>query len=276
MTAPSEIRFFKYQGTGNDFVMIDNRETLLNADLIDVAAICDRRFGVGADGLILIEHHESLDFNMIYFNSDGSRSFCGNGSRCAVLFARNLGMIENETRFLSTDGEHYAYFDEFNRINLHMHNVEQTEIGEDYYFINTGSPHYIRFIDDVATFDVVSEARKIRYNERFAKSGVNVNFAEQDGNLVKVRTYERGVEDETLSCGTGVTAVALANHLRISGQSGEYLQHISTPGGQLSVRFKNERLTYFSDIYLSGPAEMVFEGIIHSSVFYPQSAEINP
>ena len=268
------LQFYKYQGTGNDFVIIDNRSKLLNADMMDVSPICDRRFGVGADGLILIEHHDELDFNMIYFNSDGSRSFCGNGSRCAVSFAKKLGIIQEETRFLSTDGEHFARFEQ-DWIHLQMHNVSQVEMGEHFYILNTGSPHYIQFIDDVATFDVVDEAKKIRYNDRFSKAGINVNFVEAEGEVLKVRTYERGVENETLSCGTGVTAVALAHHLRVSGKKGEFLQKISTPGGKLSVRFQYDGIAEFNHIFLAGPAEEVFQGNIPSTLFYPQSAEIN-
>lgn len=268
------IPFYKYQGTGNDFVMIDNRSNLLKADMIHVSNICDRRFGVGADGLILIEHHDKLDFNMIYFNSDGSRSFCGNGSRCAVSFAKKLGIIQHETHFLSTDGEHFARFEQ-DWIHLQMHNISQVEKGENFYILNTGSPHYIQFIDDVATFDVVSEAKRIRYNNRFSQNGINVNFVEIEGEVLKVRTYERGVENETLSCGTGVTAVALAHHLRISGGKGEFLQKISTPGGNLSVRFEYDGIAEFNHIFLAGPAEEVFQGNIHSTVFYSQFAEIN-
>lgn len=268
------LTFHKYQGTGNDFVIIDNRELHLDADLIDVAAICDRKFGIGADGLILIENHDSLDFHMIYFNSDGSRSFCGNGSRCAVSFAQSLGIIQQETHFLSTDGEHFARF-EGDWIHLHMHDVSTVEKGNNHFILNTGSPHYVEFIEDVATHDVVGEAVKIRFNNRFKASGINVNFVEIDGDWLKVRTYERGVENETLSCGTGVTAVALAYHLHRGGHPGEYLQKISTPGGNLNVRFIFHGDEKFSDIYLAGPAVKVFEGKIDSSVFYPQSTEIN-
>ncbi len=249
-----KISFTKYQGTGNDFVVIDNRSGHFpKTDRKVIARLCDRRFGIGADGLMLIEDHEQLDFRMIYFNSDGSQSLCGNGSRCAVSFARTLSIIGDSTHFETTDGVHDAFF-EGNRVHFHLHDVGSLEkIGSDF-FIDTGSPHYVRFVEDIEEVDVVREGREIRYSSAYAPGGTNVNFVEA-GDPLKARTYERGVEAETLSCGTGVTAVAIA--AASAGRPSPV--HISTRGGDLSVSFRKEGDT-FTDLYLSGPATRVFAG----------------
>jgi diaminopimelate epimerase len=260
------INFHKYQGTGNDFIVIDNRDLLINPNLLDIASICDRRFGIGADGLILIQNHDDLDFHMIYFNSDGSQSFCGNGSRCALAFAKKLGIIKTKARFLSTDGIHESNIDG-DQYNILMHDVSDCEKGDHFYFINTGSPHYILFVDDVVKIELLKIAREIRYSERFERDGVNVNFVEAYKDILKVRTYERGVEDETLSCGTGVTAVALAWHLKNDMPEGHHKQEIVTPGGRLLVSYNYLGGQKFSDIHLIGPAEAVFEGQINVEVF---------
>ncbi len=270
-----KIPFYKYQGTGNDFVIIDNRNLLLDRTTIDVPSICDRKFGVGADGLILIEDHETYDFEMIYFNADGTQSFCGNGSRCAVAFANKLGIINIETSFLSTDGEHTSAIAN-GLVQLQMHNVESVEIGENYFYLNTGSPHYVLFVEDVAKVKLIDVAHSIRYNNRFKDNGVNVNFVEIDteNDCLKVRTYERGVEDETLSCGTGVTAVALANHIRNSNAKGSFTQNIITPGGKLKVQFDANGNNIFQQIKLIGPATEVFQGEIALSFLMPSLKEI--
>ncbi len=255
-----KISFEKYQGTGNDFVMINNWENRFSTSELPIDRLCDRKFGIGADGLIVIEKHPSLDFNMIYFNSDGSQSFCGNGSRCAVAFAKKLGIIGNKTTFLSTDGEHYAETTD-SEVKLKMHDVLENEFSNSDYIINTGSPHYIQFVDSVNGMSVVEKAKFIRYNDRFNDEGINVNFIEDVTDGIKIRTYERGVEDETLSCGTGVTAAALANSLKLALANGSYSTNVQTEGGKLKVSFtKNE--SQFYDIYLIGPAEYVFSGVI--------------
>ena len=254
-----ELHFYKYQGTGNDFVMVDNREQQFDRKNIGlVKQLCHRKYGIGADGLILIESHSNADFEMVYYNSDGSQSLCGNGSRCAVHFARFLGIIGDNAQFIAIDGLHEAYMIK-EQVYLRMHNVNKVERYEEDMFINTGSPHYIRFVKELTKADMVEEGRKIRNSDIFRKEGTNVNFAEptEEGKLY-VRTYERGVEDETLSCGTGVTAVALAS---------SYLGYKSpiklvTPGGQLQVAFNVKGEDSFTDIYLSGPATMVFAGKI--------------
>lgn len=252
--------FYKYQGTGNDFVMIDNRNNVFDKTNLNlVKQLCDRKFGVGADGLILIENIEGLDFNMIYFNADGSQSFCGNGSRCAVAFAKYLGIIDKQAMFLSTDGEHEAWINDVGEVSLKMNDVESIEKGADYYYINTGSPHYIVNVGDVNDVDVKEQGAAIRYNKRFKEEGTNVNFVHFNDNSLAIRTYERGVEDETLSCGTGVTAAALS--LADSKELAAGVIQVNASGGKLKVGFKRTE-NEFKDIWLIGPAKFVYKGDI--------------
>jgi len=254
------IQFYKYQGTGNDFVMIDNRNNVFDKNNIDlVQQLCNRKFGIGADGLILIENIDDLDFNMIYFNADGTQSFCGNGSRCAVSFAKYLGIIDSQALFLSTDGEHEAWINKEGEVSLKMHDVKTLEKGDNYYYINTGSPHYIAETKDLANYDVYNEGQAIRNNDRFKAEGTNVNFVRYNEDNIQIRTYERGVEDETLSCGTGVTATALAWADKYKLSYGKV--PVITQGGSLSVGFKRNE-TGFNDIWLIGPATFVFKGTI--------------
>ena len=192
----SGLQFHKYQGTGNDFVMIDNRNRVFDRNnLKAVEQLCDRRFGIGGDGVILIDNDESTDFEMVYFNPDGSQSLCGNGSRCAVMFAHHLGMIGTNTTFLAIDGVHKAEIKQ-DQVHLLMHDVSEFEaIGDDFVF-DTGSPHYIQYISDVNDFDPVAEGRAIRYSDKYKEAGINVNFIQRiDDNEVAIRTYERGVEN---------------------------------------------------------------------------------
>lgn len=256
-----ELNFYKYQGTGNDFVILDNRDgrySSLNSS--QVAFLCHRRFGIGADGLMMLNSNEHYDFEMKYFNSDGPEgSMCGNGGRCLVKFAYHLGISSENFHFIAVDGPHEAKVNEQGLVSLKMQDVQGiTRIGEDS-LLNTGSPHYIKNVNDLQHFDVFKEGRAIRYNETFSKDGVNVNFVEPiERDSISVRTYERGVEDETYSCGTGVTAAAIA----IFG-SNDSVRHVRilTKGGELSVDFcglHNE----FNNIWLNGPAELVFEGKI--------------
>ncbi len=254
------IEFYKYQGTGNDFIMIDNRDNVFDkTNLALVKQLCDRRFGIGADGLILIENIDDFDFNMIYFNADGSQSFCGNGSRCVMAFANFLGIIENKAKFLSTDGEHEALIDENGTVSLKMHDVESLEKGNDYYYIDTGSPHYIVTDDDLSGIDVKTAGAAIRYNDRFKAEGTNVNFVKYGDNQLAIRTYERGVEDETLSCGTGVTAAVLSFADNSNLESGNI--QVNTAGGTLQVAFKRDGAA-FRDVWLIGPSEFVYKGEI--------------
>ncbi|HLU88698.1 MAG TPA: diaminopimelate epimerase [Cyclobacteriaceae bacterium] len=254
-----EFEFYKYQGTGNDFVMLDDRAQRFDpTDLELIKRMCDRKFGIGADGLILIREKTGYDFEMIYFNADGSQSMCGNGARCAVAFSTFLGMFSGRCRFIAYDGPHEASYED-GRVVLGMAPVQEvTRAGEDY-FVDTGSPHHVRFVEDVKSYPVVGTGARIRYNEDYQPKGTNVNFVSQiSENEIYVRTYERGVEDETLSCGTGVTACALVvGHLK-----GLDRVKIQTPGGNLEVKFKINPGGGFEDIFLIGPAEQVFSGTI--------------
>jgi len=266
-----KIHFYKYQATGNDFVLIDNREGKFSFSIPQIQKICDRRFGVGADGLMLIEKHSTLTFNLVYYNSDGSQSLCGNGSRAAVMMASFLGMLNGKTKFNAYDGPHDAELLNSEIVRLKMNDVtEVRKVGDDI-FINTGSPHHLRFVKDADEYPVVDEGRKIRNSKSYTPAGTNVNFIELKGNnSIYVRTYERGVEDETFSCGTGVTAAALA--ASFYGYTSPV--HVLVKGGELSVEFKSARMAdqplqtglpadesaTFQDIFLIGPAKMVFEG----------------
>jgi diaminopimelate epimerase len=251
------IEFYKYQGTGNDFIMIDDREKefdLTENDLI--AALCERRMGIGADGLILLREHDTLDFEMIYFNADGKQSsMCGNGGRCIIAFAQMLEMIEDETTFMAIDGEHKGRLMD-DGIYLQMQDVKKIEGVGDGLVLNTGSPHYIEMVDDLDNLDVNKEGRKIRNSAPFKKEGINVNFV-LDANELQLRTYERGVEAETLSCGTGVVATAIAMHYANCIE--ETLVNVKTKGGELTVSFEEFNSGY-RNIWLSGEASMVFAG----------------
>jgi diaminopimelate epimerase len=251
------IEFYKYQGTGNDFIMIDDREKefdLTDNDLI--AALCERRMGIGADGLILLREHGTLDFEMIYFNADGKESsMCGNGGRCIIAFAQMLEMTGNETTFMAIDGEHKGRLMD-DGIYLQMQDVKKIEGVGDGLVLNTGSPHYIEMVDELDYIDVDKQGRKIRNSVPFKKDGINVNFV-LDANELQVRTYERGVEAETLSCGTGVVATAIAMHYANCIE--ETLVNVKTKGGELTVSFEEFNGGY-RNIWLSGEASMVFAG----------------
>lgn len=255
----SELRFYKYQGTGNDFVIIDNREQVFDINKQElITRLCDRKFGVGADGLILLNQHPDYEFEMVYFNADATPAMCGNGSRCAVHLAHHLGMIGESTRFLAEDGEHEAFIRD-GLIHIKMVDVDEVQEQADGYFLNTGTRHFVRIVEDLAAFDVVGEGRKIRYDDRFQPQGTNANFTEMIDDLVHMRIYEKGVENETLSSGTGVTAVALAMAKARDVKSPVAL---STRGGQLYVSFDRTGEQQFSNVYMYGPAEMVFEGTV--------------
>lgn len=256
------MQFHKFQGTGNDFIIIDNRNLGFNrADNALVAKLCDRRFGIGADGLMLLQNKISYDFEMVYYNSDGNESsMCGNGGRCIVEFARSLGLVKEKAHFFATDGEHEAIVNN-GFVSLKMNDVKNIEMNAGFAFLNTGSPHYVKFVDDVNLFNVFEEGKKIRYSERFKEEGTNVNFVEKHNNELFVRTYERGVEGETLSCGTGVTAAALVASLRNVSTAQDYCD-IITLGGNLLVKFNRNPDNSFTDVWLEGPATFVFKGEI--------------
>ncbi|WP_378187195.1 diaminopimelate epimerase [Aquimarina sp. W85] len=258
------ITFYKYQGTGNDFIIIDNRQRIISKnDTKKVARLCDRKFGIGADGLMLLEKSEDPkdDFKMVYFNADGNESsMCGNGGRCLVAFAHKLGIITDTATFTAVDGKHYATIKDF-IVNLQMQDVTTVDIFESHVFLDTGSPHHISLVDDVAMLDVVAIGKGIRNGAPYFETGTNVNFVEQKAsNHYKVRTYERGVEDETLSCGTGVTAAALAMHA--TNRTSDNRIRIDTLGGELQVSFTTTNNGQYTDVILSGPAVFVFKGVI--------------
>jgi len=253
--------FYKYQGTGNDFVMIDNRSLSFDkSNTKHIAFLCDRRFGIGADGLILLENHESLDFKMVYYNSDGNESsMCGNGGRCITAFAKFLRIIENVASFEAIDGVHEAIV-ERDVVKLKMNDVENVQVFSSHQFLNTGSPHHVQLEADLDSIDIKEKGSDIRYGEPYGKAGSNVNFVKKlNENTFKVRTYERGVEDETLSCGTGVTAVAIAMYNK--GETKNNSVQLETPGGTLTVTFEKESGKY-TNVWLIGKAIQVYKGII--------------
>lgn len=260
-----QVPFYKYQGTGNDFILIDNRtEQVSGLSSQVIAQCCNRRLGIGGDGLMLLQTKEGFDFEMIYYNADGKLgSMCGNGGRCIVAFAHFLGILKTDKAyFLAVDGPHVALVKKAEEIELQMTDVPLLNYNPKAIFLNTGSPHFIEFVEQLEDFDVYNKGRAIRYNDTYKKEGTNVNFVEILGkNSLHVATYERGVEDETLSCGTGVTAAAIAYHQQeLSGVKKASIQ-IQTKGGKLVVNFDNNN-NYYSNIWLCGPAKQVFGGNI--------------
>jgi diaminopimelate epimerase len=256
-----KIKFYKYQGTGNDFILFDNRNKDIFLTTEQIKWLCGRRFGIGADGLMLLELEPGFDFKMVYFNSDGNQSsMCGNGGRCIAALAKHLGLVKEKCKFLAIDGPHEALVNP-HTVSLKMMDVKEVEKNSDHYYLNTGSPHYVKAVSDIENFDVVGEGKKIRYNERFFEQGTNVNFIEKKDDSIFVRTYERGVEGETYSCGTGVTAAAL-----VAGLEGmlntKNTCAVKTLGGELEVKFEKVLDSNFYNIWLVGPAELVFTGEI--------------
>jgi diaminopimelate epimerase len=256
------VEFFKYQGTGNDFVILDNRKGKYNTlTTAQIKFICGRKFGIGADGLMMLNAHKEYDFEMKYYNADGRESsMCGNGGRCLVKFAQDVGIMRNNYKFLAVDGAHEASVNIDGMVSLKMHDVDKMEYHHGHFILNTGSPHYVEVTDNVRHLDVFHKGREIRYSPEFEKEGINVNFVEQEegADEIFVRTYERGVEDETLSCGTGVTAAALVCH---HNDNGFNRVEVKTPGGHLSVEY-DKIGDGFKNIWLNGPADKVFDGTI--------------
>ncbi len=259
-----EIPFVKYQGTGNDFIMIDHRtKTIINhGDSKTINTLCHRKFGIGADGLILLENSDTADFKMVYFNSDGGQSsMCGNGGRCIVAFAASLGLFNDKTTFEAIDGLHHATIHNDGLISLQMIDVENIQKLSDFsYELNTGSPHFVEFCAEIPS-DIKFAGSAIRYSDKYKDHGINVNFVKSVESLIEVATYERGVEDETLSCGTGVTACALA-YIHDQNLIGHQRLSVQTKGGTLTVSmFRNEN-GEFKNVWLTGPALKIFEGQI--------------
>ena len=254
------ISFYKYQGTGNDFIIIDDRDNAIELTKALIVKLTNRKFGIGGDGVILIRDHAELDFEMIFYNPDGTQSFCGNGSRCAVLFAFHMGMVGKQVNFLSTDGIHKAIVISDSLVEVDMiGNIKVDNLGGGSAFSNTGSPHYVQYKNNVDDLDFIDLARNIRYSDAYKLEGVNVNFIHSQDDGLFVRTYERGVEAETLSCGTGVTAAALVHALKLKLTTGKI--KVFTKGGELSVGFDYDG-NVFNNVTLKGAATYVFKGEI--------------
>jgi diaminopimelate epimerase len=258
-----DIHFSKYEGTGNDFILIDNLNGTYNfLSEVHIIKLCDRKLGIGADGLILINSDESSDFYMDFFNSDGSKSFCGNGSRCAVLFTLTLGIHKGETVFRAIDGVHKGFVSGVN-VSIEMNDVSTITAHMDDYVLDTGSPHYVQYNDDLSSENTIRKGKEIRFSPPFLQNGINVNLLKVLApDQIKIATYERGVEDETQSCGTGATACALV-HDFVSNSTFNKIQ-VNVKGGVLSVSFNRGSKGNYSQIVLSGPAKFVFSGSIDS------------
>jgi diaminopimelate epimerase len=256
-----KIDFYKYQGTGNDFIILDNRlGNYTQLDCVEIAYLCDRRFGIGGDGLMLLQLKDGYDFEMVYYNSDGAEgSMCGNGGRCLTAFAKRMNVIDKSARFLATDGFHEAIIKENDWVELKMKDVNEIKRAADHSILDTGSPHYIKWEEDVENTDVFAEGKRIRNSAPFHANGINVNFVQVHSSHLSVRTYERGVEAETLSCGTGVTAAAIAAS---DDANGPQEKRVVTPGGELNVKFDKRSDTSFNNIWLCGPAKFVYSGTI--------------
>ena len=257
-----KIIFYKYQGTGNDFVIIDNRTLFFQKENISlINHLCDRRFGIGGDGLILLENCPETDFRMVYYNADGNQStMCGNGGRCIVAFAKKLEIIKNKTSFMAIDGLHHSTIDDLGIVSLQMKDVTDIKIEKDYVFLDTGSPHHVTLVENLKDYDIFTNGAQIRYSDLYGKSGSNVNFVSQiTDNEFTIRTYERGVEDETLSCGTGATATAIA--MNAIGKSNANDIIINIQGGNLEISFDKINNIY-ENVFLKGKAEFVFSGEI--------------
>jgi diaminopimelate epimerase len=254
------LHFYKYQGTGNDFVIIDNRDGSIQLSNKQVALLCDRHFGIGADGLMLLNKHDSYDFEMIYYNADGAPgTMCGNGGRCLTKFAFDKGIQPSSYSFIASDGDHEAVIDANGWVHLKMIDVHEISKLNEATVLNTGSPHYIKPVSGLSSYDVFTEGKKIRYNNTYNEKGINVNFVEWNDNELFVRTYERGVENETFSCGTGVTAAAIAMS---ADSTGLQETKIRTLGGSLLIKFNKIDAQHFTDVWLCGPASFVYDGQI--------------
>ncbi|GAC1424020.1 MAG: diaminopimelate epimerase [Flavisolibacter sp.] len=257
------VHFFKYQGTGNDFIILNNKAKQYAFSLQQVKLLCDRRFGIGADGLILLNEDPTrkLDFVMQYYNADGREStMCGNGGRCLVKFAYDQGMVQTNYKFSAIDGSHEAELNTDGSVSLKMNDVTEVRSFHGDFVLNTGSPHYVSITNNVMHLDVFKKGQEIRYGHEFGKEGINVNFVEQTEHRdrIIVRTYERGVEDETYSCGTGVTAAAL---VCFHNDNGFNRVEVQTKGGDLNVEYDKLGDNY-RNIWLNGPAVKVYEGTL--------------
>lgn len=257
-----KFQFYKYQGTGNDFIVADNRKAGYHLTKEQIDKLCDRRFGIGADGLMFLNEKPGFDFEMKYFNADGNQgTMCGNGARCMTKFAYHLGIHREVYRFVASDGIHEAEIDTDGIVSLKMKDVKQVRRFHNDFILDTGSPHYIKMVSNVMDLDVCKKGSEIRHSKEFEEDGINVNFVEQmrEVDKITVRTYERGVEDETYSCGTGVTAAALVCY---HNENGFNDVEVKTLGGMLTVEFDRVDDNKYENIWLCGPAEKVYEGTV--------------
>jgi len=261
----TEYFFEKWQGAGNDFIVFDGRHALPQLSTASVAALCHRRFGIGADGLMVLKAAELMDdFELDYYNADGGLgSLCGNGSRCAVAFAKSKQFFQtNRCKFLASDGLHVASITE-NCVSVSFQDVKQIQHFQEAYMLNTGSPHYVTFVNALEHVDVFEKGRRIRNTSEFIAEGINVNFIEEDNmGILNIRTYERGVEDETYACGTGAVAAAIVQAISKKWFGFQEIT-LQAKGGKLTVAFTlDESLQKATNITLTGPAVKVFEGTI--------------
>lgn len=252
--------FYKYQGAGNDFVIMDNRDRSIQLHTAQVHTLCDRHFGIGADGLMLLENADNADFKMVYYNADGNEStMCGNGGRCIAAFAHSLGITGKEMQFEAIDGLHHAIINDDKSVSLQMQDVTGIRFLENGFELDTGSPHYVQYVKGLEQLNVFEQGRLIRNGEQYQPKGINVNFVEEQEGLLHIRTYERGVEDETLACGTGVTAAAIVS---VGRQTGNFSIPVQAVGGHLLVTFTRNATDSAAGITLTGGADFVFRGTI--------------
>ncbi len=259
-----KIKFHKYQGTGNDFIMLDNLNGEYdNLSILQIRQLCDRRFGIGADGLIKLNQVPGNAFEVDYYNSDGSKSFCGNGARCSLMFAKHLGIDVSSVDFSAIDGQHNAIVDSADLVYLQMSTITDISKRDSDYILNTGSPHYVHFVGELNSVNCVEYGKSIRYSEEFKQDGINVNVVEVLSNTeIAIASYERGVEDETLSCGTGATACAIA-FAEDRKMLGSQLITVKVKGGELKVAFDISEKRVYSNVRLIGPGTFVFKGKIN-------------
>jgi diaminopimelate epimerase len=256
------LKFSKYQGTGNDFILLDNLSGSFNdLTITQIKELCDRKLGIGADGLIKINHSYSKAFEMDYYNSDGSKSFCGNGARCAVAFAETLGIEVSELTFDAIDGSHWAS-KTANDIKIQMVNVENVHAFENEFELYTGSPHYVKISDDISSETILNFGKSIRFSPKYNSEGINVNLLKGiSPTKIEIASYERGVENETLSCGTGATACALVWD-KIHNSGTNFIE-VKAKGGNLKIEFKRDSSNGYYDIFLVGPSNFVYSGEIN-------------
>ena len=255
------LKFDKYQGAGNDFIILNNFDGLFSKLIVhQFREMCDRHNGIGADGIILLKPANNVDFEMEYYNSDGKlSSLCGNGARCAVLYAYKNKSIGEKTKFRAIDGIHEAWIKSSEKVKIQINEIKKILKHKESFVINTGSPHYVQIMDNISDLNVKKKGSEIRYSKDFIPEGINVNFLQKRNNSnFLIRTYERGVEDETLACGTGAVAAAIVMH-NIGETSGKTNLKIETLGGSLNVNFDYQNSVY-KNIFLEGPANYVFSG----------------